>query len=237
MKKEYDRVISKKLGAISDHSMVEEDYLKTLIMLVTAGTIVVSNSASRLQFFIIRGGAEGFLPDEYSGRDATRINSGATVTTSGAAGTAMIFDDADLLVVFDKTGKLVSSARLSRPISITHPDKMTEATANLVYEAWDGQPVNLYHNTNYTVHYYGLWVDDKLGRYRLPASDPKSVKIDMHKSEATNGCIFIIDELTPDMSHLRVLNLYEPQLIQDVQHAIGAREKNNVGTMRMISIK
>jgi hypothetical protein len=148
----------------------------------------------------------------------------------------MVFDEHDLIAVFDKKGNLISSALLSRPISIRTPDdplKWTEGTANKVYDAWDGQPVGVYRNTNpdWDIHYYGLWINDKLNYYKNGW-----VRIDIHKEEATNGCIFVKDPNTPPMSDTVGLNAFEPQLIKDVQKAIGAKTKWNIGTMHMIKM-
>jgi hypothetical protein len=192
----------------------------------------VSSGARGLQFFIIKGGGEGFLNPFYTGKDASRVPSGGGVTTSGQPGTAMVFDDNDLLAVFDQKGKLISSALLRRPLSITHPNIWTEHTANRVYNAWDGRHVSLYHNKNFDIAYYGLMVDDRLGLYRSGA-----VRIDMHKEEATNGCIFIKDPMTPPYSDKAKLSAFEPQLIKDVQTAVRAKAKSNIGTMHVIEMK
>ncbi len=136
----------------------------------------------------------------------------------------MVFDNVDLMAVFDKDGTMIAAAPLRRPLSITVTDKgrakhiWTEHTANRVYAAWDGRSVSIYRNTNFDVAYYGLTVDDSLGMYRSG-----HVRIDIHKQEATNGCIFIVDDGTPayDSRNLTPLNLFEPALIQSVQKAIG----------------
>ena len=82
---------------------------------VFGGKKTVSSSAKGLQFFIVKGGAEGFLEAHYAGKDASRVVVGGAVTTDGKPGTTMIFDDNDLIAVFDKKGTLVSSALLRRP--------------------------------------------------------------------------------------------------------------------------
>jgi hypothetical protein len=160
------------------------------------------------------------------------------MTTDGTPGTMMVFDDNDLIVAFDQTGKLINSALLRRPISIMLPDDplfWTEGTANKVYDAWDGQPVGLYYNNNpsFDIWYYGLWINDKLGYYTRKKG---WVRIDIHKEEATNGCIFIKDPNTPPLSDPRRLNAFEPQFIKDVQKAVGAKTKWQIGTMHMIKI-
>jgi len=198
-----------------------------------------------LQFFILRGGAEGFLDASHDNQDASRMVEGGQPTAGGQPGTTMIFDDTNLLAVFDPRGKMISSALLSRPISITHPNIWAESRANEIFDAWDKQSVGLYRNDNpnFEIHYFGLWVDDSKHFYSQNVS-----RIDMHKQEDTNGCIFIIDANTPPVpddalpaaaraAAVTKLNQFEPQLIKDVQKAIGATTKNGIGTMRMITIK
>jgi hypothetical protein len=208
-----------------------EDYLKELIKLASGGTRTVSGGASGIQFFILKGGGEGFLDSSYTGKDASRmVTTGPT--TSGKPGTTMIFDDNDLLAAFDKTGKLINSALLRRPISIVNPNIWTEHTANRVYDAWDGRSVSLYRNTYFDIKYYGLWIDDSLGWYRSG-----HVRVDLHKKEATNGCIFILEAGTPRFAEKAKLNAFEPQFIKDIQSLVGAKTKSNIGTMHMINIK
>jgi hypothetical protein len=149
----------------------------------------------------------------------------------------MIFDNNDLLAVFDSEGKLIGSALLKRPISIIDPGEKdpnvwTEEKANQVYDACDGQPVTLYHNKNYDIEYFGLMIWDKLHLYAR-----HKVMVDLHKQEKTNGCIFIVDPDTPPLSHTSQLNLFEPQLIKDIQAHISARTKSNIGIMNVIEIK
>lgn len=214
--------------------MNSEGYLKALIDLASNGKKSVKEKTRGLQFFIVKGGAEGFLDSSYRDRNASRIVR-SEVTTDGKPGTTMIFDDNDLIAVFDAKGKLVSSALLSRPISIATPKKplfWTEPTANKVYDAWDGQPVSIYRNeTPGWIKYYGLWVNDKLNYYANGW-----VRIDLHKKEATNGCIFIMDPNTPPHAETDRLNAFEPQFILDVQKQIGAKVKWGIGTMHMVKV-
>ena len=232
-KRIIDAAIKHSGGNIDMH---DDLYLRNLIHLSSRRNKRVSSEARGLQFFIVKGGGEGFLDSYYAGKDASRIVRGGERTTSGAPGTMMIFDDNDLIAAFDQKGNLVSSALLRRPISIRTPDdpnKWTEGTANLVYDAWDGQPVSIYRNTNphWEIHYYGLWINDKLNYY-----NKGWVRIDLHKKEATNGCIFVMDPNTPPISDPIRLNHFEPQFIKDVQKAIGAKTKWNIGTMHMIKM-
>jgi hypothetical protein len=215
--------------------MKSEAYLKELIAKASGGARTVKNAAKGLQFFMIKGGGEGFLDPSYFGTDASRVMT-VSATTGSAGGVTMIFDNNDLLAVFDRTGKLIGSALLLRPIVITDPSRRnphmwTEITANRIYDAWDGRPVNLYRNENFDIKYYGLRVDDSLGWY-----DSGRVRVDLHKQEATNGCIFIVDPNTPPLSDPAKLNLFEPQLIKDIQSHVGARTKSGIGTMGVITI-
>lgn len=217
--------------------MTDEAYLTQLIYLSTGGRRVVGTGVKGLQFYMIKGGGEGFLDPYYRGKDASRevISDGAT--TGNAGGVVMIFDNNDLLAVFDRNGKLLGSALLERPISITdpslaNPHMWTEGTANRIYDAWDGRMVTLYRNKNFDIEYYGLMINDALGWYTA-----HKVMVDLHKQEATNGCIFIVDPATPPLSDPARLNLFEPQLIKDIQAHVGARTKANIGTMNVIEIK
>lgn len=222
--------------------MNSEAYLKQLIKVSSRGKIVVSDHASKLQFFIIKGGAEGFLDASYQNRNAENLLEANGDTTSGQ-GVSMRFSDTDLLVVFDGHGKFISSARLSRPVWINDPSRKrplmwSEQNAADVYGAWDGARVSLYRNTNFDIKYYGLKMDDKRGYYRTGR-----YRVDLHKQEATNGCIFIVDPDTPDYpsdndkAGVAKLNDFEPQLIKDVQESISAKAKENIGVMRMVEIQ
>jgi len=230
----------------------KEDYLKQLIDMASNGMVTVSDHTAKLQFFIIKGGAEGFLDQAtYDGKDASRLVEGG-VTTGGQPGTEMTFDDTCLLAVFNRLGGLIGASLLSRPIIVKtsdDPGKWTERTANAVFDAWDKSPVGLYHNRNFEVEYFGLWIDDKAGWYAH-----NWARIDIHKEEATNGCIFIVQDGTPPLpddlgSHPTAaeialhkaasnkLNQFEPKLIQDIQAVIKAKTGENFGTMRVIKIK
>jgi hypothetical protein len=230
----------------------KEDYLKQLIDSASNGMVTVSDHTSRLQFFIIKGGAEGFLKPFYETVDASRLVLGGKLTTDGKPGTEMTFDDTCLLAVFNRLGGLLGAALLRRPFIIKTPEdpgKWTEHTANAVFDAWDKSPVSLYHNRNYDIEYFGLWIDDKDGWYAH-----NWARIDIHKEEATNGCMFIVQDGTPpyppavDDPHdhakvaarraaLKKLSEFEPKLIQDIQTVIKAKTGENFGTMRVIKIK
>jgi hypothetical protein len=224
------QILARDFSKVDDIAFNNEGYLKELIKLASAGRQTVSSGARGVQFFIIRGGAEGFLDSWYIGKDASRVVMTGP-TTSGKPGTSMIFDDNDLLVAFNKAGTLINSALLRRPISIVNPNIWTEHTANLVYDAWDGRPVSLYRNTSFDIKYYGLWIDDAKGWYRTG-----NVRVDLHKREATNGCIFILEAGTPPYVDKAKLNAFEPQFIKDIQSTVGAKTKENIGTMHMVDI-
>jgi len=221
-------------------NMKDADYLKQLIYLATGGRRVVAMGAKGkgLQFYMIKGGGESFLKPYYKGKDASRHVTGDGATTGNSSGgVTMIFDNNDLLAVFDSEGKLLGSALLKRPISITDPSEKdplvwTEGTANQIYDAWDGRPVTLYRNKVFDIDYYGLMIWDKLGWYAKGR-----VRVDLHKQEKTNGCIFIVDPDTPPLADPARLNLFEPKLIKDIQDHVGARTKSNIGTMHVIEIK
>ena len=99
------------------------------------------------------------------------------------------------------------------------PIVWTEDTANKVYDAWDNSPVSMYKNTFFGprsryhgVDYIGLGVDVSQGFYAKNIA-----RIDMHKKEVTNGCIFIVDESSPPWSDTAALNIFEPQFTKDIQ--------------------
>jgi hypothetical protein len=200
----------------SEVSKDNESYLKSLIEIASGGKQRVGADAKkRLHFYIIRGGGEGFLPPSFATKDAGDFVQAAS-TTSGASGITFHFDMNDLLVVFDKAGKFVSSALLQRPTSIT--GVWSKETAQAVYDAWDSKEVFISKNTNFEIPYLGLGVADGFRK--------KHIVVDMHKQEDTNGCIFILDPNTPVLDHddptrPDKLGKFEPQLIKDVLAAIG----------------
>jgi len=220
--------------------MSSEAYLKELIKRVSNGKFNVKGGSQGIEFFIIRGGGEGFLDAKYADKNANRDVRYYGSTTAGETGSVFTFDCNDLIVAFDTKGKLISSALLERPISISLPDDPVfwrESTANAVYDAWDGQWVSLYQNLYFFlkyngVKYYGLWVNDSGNFY-----SSGSVRIDMHKQEQTNGCMFIVDPTTPSLANKAALDNFEPQFIKDIQSAIKAKAKSYIGKMHMITIK
>lgn len=208
-----------------------EGYLKYLIEAASRGKVKVGTS-TKLQFFIIRGGGEGFLPQELRGVDASNVTF-ATTSTSGTSSLDSVVDYNDLLAVFDKTGRLISSARLERPLFIK--GIWSKRTANKVYDSWADRDVFIYRNDNFSIEYLGLGVRDK---YR-----GKSATIDLHKQEYTNGCIFIVDRATPALGDEAALGKFEPQLIKDVLkqagidlNAVGHRGIT-IGKMKLVTIQ
>lgn len=245
-KKSLDDEIAKGHVPIDFHN---EDYLKQLVRLCNDYQSSVDGNAGSIQFYIIDGGAEGFLDDTYAGRDAARITEQYIENRAWSGSTT--FDDNDLLIAFAKNGKLISSARLRRPLSIDLPKKehyrWTEEEANKVYKAWDNSPVSLYRNTQFNVRYFGLEMKDSVGYYKgiievdkdTGKKKPVRINIDLHKEEGTKGCIFIVDEANPVHSPKPTdeqLSLFEPQFIKDIQGAIGASVGSNIGIMHMLSV-
>jgi hypothetical protein len=143
---------------------------------------------------------------------------------------AFRWDFNDLLAVFDPHGKRIGAALLQRPISID--GIWTKKTANAIYDAWDKKGVSIYRNTNFDVPYLGLVVDDGM---------KKKGWVDLHKQEATNGCIFIVDPNTPEYGKDE-LKTFEPQLINDILASIGKRPDDvkgtiSLGIMHVVDIK
>ncbi|MGD9615486.1 MAG: hypothetical protein AB7H90_08780 [Alphaproteobacteria bacterium] len=221
-------------------NMQSEEYLKELIKRASGGRFKAIGGSSGLEFFIIRGGGEGFLDPRYRDKNASRDIRFYGSTTAGEVGSTFVFDCNDLIVAFDKRGKLISSALLERPISIAlrnDPNFWTESTANQVYDAWDGQWVSLYQNTYFFlkyngVKYYGLWVSDSKNFYATG-----KVRIDIHKQEQTNGCIFIVDPATPSLANKAALDDFEPLFITSIQSEIKAKVRQNIGKMHIVTIK
>ena len=122
------------------------------------------------------------------------------------------------------------AALLQRPISIT--GMWSEKTANAVYSAWNNKEVSIYRNSNFDVPYLGLVVDDGM---------KKKAWVDLHKQEATNGCIFIVDPDTPKLGTDELLK-FEPKLINDALTSIGKRPDQvtgriSLGIMHVVDIK
>ena len=223
------QIIGDDYSRSNEISVKSESYLKKLIELGSNGGKKVSDKAKKIQFFIIRGGAEGFLSSDMAGVDASNVV--LTGSTTSGKTTQDTFDNNDLLAVFDPRGKLINAALLQRPTSI--PDApWTPGTANAIYNAWNDKDVSIYRNTNFDVPYLGLMLDDHM---------KKRGWVDMHKQEATNGCIFIVDPSTPDYGS-EELKTFEPQLIIDVLASIGKKPKDvkrriYLGVMHLVDIK
>ena len=216
------------------------DYLKALIRIGSGGKKEVSSGAKKIQFFIIRGGAEGFLPADLAKEDARDVVLPGE-TTAGGPPSEFHFDDNDLLAVFDPKGKLIGAALLQRPTSIT--GAWSTETSTIIYDKWDNRGVSIYKNNNpkWSIHYLALVVDDGMkGRGKHHGW------IDMHKQEATNGCIFIVDEDAPpfdedDRKAVNKLNTFEPKLLVDILASIGKRPNQvkgmiDLGVMNLVDI-
>ena len=223
------RIIGDDYTRSSEISLKSEDYLKQLINLGSNGKRQVSDRARKIQFFIVRGGAEGFLPADMAGADASNVVFPGS-TTGHKTSPEFRFDNNDLLVVFDPRGKLIGAALLQRPTSIS--GIWTQKTANAIYNAWDNKDVSIYRNTNFDVPYLGLLIDDGM---------KKKGWVDLHKQEATNGCIFIIDPDTPEYG-TEELKTFEPKLLADVLASIGKRADDVkgrifLGVMHFVDIR
>ena len=214
-----------------------EHYLKQLIALASNGaqTVKTSVSGKRLQFFIINGGAEGFLPPDLKDLDANRHETQWVDTNKQSGRTD--FDENDLLTVFDAAGKLVGSARLMRPTYVK--GNLSQKTAAAVYAAWDNKTVFVYRNDfrKDWIPYLGLGVNDGFRTRKK-----NRVTIDLHKDEATNGCILIEDPNTPDVKS-DAIRTFEPKLIKAVLAAAGLDEaavthdRTILGKMHMVRIR
>jgi hypothetical protein len=213
------QIISDDYSRSAEIRLDNADYLKALIRLGSNGKQSVSDHARKIQFFIIRGGGEGFLHSSLAGSDAG--NFPVTSETTAHKKSTSRFDLNDVMAVFDPKGKLIGAAALQRPISI--PGRWTEKTANAVYNAWHNKEVAIYRNANFDVEYLGLVVDDGM-KHRA--------WVDLHKQEATNGCIFIVDPATPEYG-TKELDTFEPKLLMDVLSSIGKRPEQVKGTIRL----
>jgi len=215
-----------------------EDYLKKLIFLGSGGDIDVHSSTRhhQLQFFFISGGAEGFLPDDFRNIDANK-NVTTWEDTDGKAGRTDL-DENDLLVVFDTHGKLVGSARLRRPTYVQ--GNLSRKSATAVNDAWHNKTVFIYRNEREGwIPYLGLGIDDG---FRSRERGKGRVVIDIHKEEATNGCILIEDPNTPDVDSNEI-RTFEPKLIHAILAAAGLDEKavtqrrTVLGKMKKVRLK
>ncbi len=151
------------------------------------GCLAASDScppADSLQFFLIRGGYEGFLARSLLHVDANRAS-----WDSRADGTT---DLNDAMVVLDSQGKFLGAFQLAVP-------NYYPRTAQMVARDWNGRSVFSYYNN--TFGYHGLAV---LDRGKLPAYDPKVGKydywIDIHHKGGTLGCIEIARSASADAS-------------------------------------
>jgi hypothetical protein len=232
-------IIGRDYSRTGDVRIDNEDYLKQLIEIGSNGKQKVLPKAREMQFFIVRGGAEGFLPD-----GLRKIDANKNVThwggTDGKLGETD-FDENDLLAVFDDGGTLIGSARLRRPTYVE--GHISRSTAARVYDAWAGKRVYIYRNeTPGWIPYLGLALDD--GFRDGSANEGKKVSIDLHKEEYTNGCIFIVHDgpgETPAVG-TDALRTFEPALIKKIlaakklDDAKLKKGRVNLGTMHVVTI-
>jgi len=219
----------------SDIRIDSEDYLKKLIAIASGNA--VSGKAKRMQFYVVRGGAEGMLPDDLRGINANS-NETSWTGTDGKPGRT-IFDENDLIAVFAPDGTLIGSARLRRPTLVSASAGVRGNTANRVLAAWDGKNVFVYpSHVEGWIPYLGLAMDD--GFRDGSANQGRHVYIDLHKQEQTNGCIFIVDPATPAVG-TDELRTFEPALIKKIIAAKGLdpaklKGRVNLGTMKVVAV-
>jgi len=235
------QIIGDDYSRSSEIRIDNEAYLTELIRIGSGDARKVATNAKKIQFFIVRGGGEGLFPDtgyaaksEMAKKNANDISIPGQTTSGKAAD--FKFDVNDLLIAFDPKGKLISAALLQRPFFV--PEAFSTAAANEIYNAWDNKEVGIYRNKKPPnwgwVEYLGLTVDE----------GKKDVGwVDMHKQEATNGCIFIYQDGTPDVGD-PTLDNFEPQFIVNVLKSIGkvpadvkVGNRISLGIMRLIDIK
>lgn len=211
-------------------------YLKRLIDIVSNGWRTVQTAAPGLQFYIVKGGAEGLLPEGLRNSDAN-ANVTHWTDTAGHSGETD-FDENDLLAVFGNDGALVGAARLRRPTFVA--TRMGRETAAKVFAAWDGKPVLIYRNASRIpgwIPYLGLGVRDGF----RDAPRGRRVTIDMHKQESTNGCYFI-DDPSQFAAGAPDVRTFEPALIKHVIAAKGLTEADitgrsiDLGTMNIVAV-
>jgi len=233
------QIIDNDYSRSSEISLSNEAYLKELIRIASGGNNEVSVSAKKIQFFIVRGGAEGLFPVSGWAARSGMANVDANdvklpgQTTSGAAAD-FHFDLDDLLAVFEPKGKLIGAALLQRPTYV--PNRWSTNSANEVFNAWDNKEVAIYRNKHPElgwVEYLGLTVDE---------GKKKVGWVDIHKQEATNGCIFIDQQGTPAVDDPS-LDSFEPKLIVDILASIGKTpsdikpgQRTSLGIMHLIDV-
>lgn len=112
--------------------------------------------------------------------------------------------------------------------------KWTQKTADAVYNSWDGKEVFVHRNAQPGwIPYLGLGIEDGMrGR---------KATVDLHKQEATNGCIFIVDPNTPAMDDSN-LGTFEPKLIHAILASLGRKAETtnsrvSLGIMHTVEIK
>jgi hypothetical protein len=103
-----------------------------------------------------------------------------------------------------------------------------------------GKKVFVYRNaTSGWIPYLRLALDD--GFRDGSANKGEKVKIDLHKQEQTNGCIFIVNDKAPavgtqDLAHLRAGADHENSRSRGLDEAKLEKGHANVGTMHVVTI-
>lgn len=223
----------------ADIALTNPAYLKQLIAIGSQKKLQVhegKGGGKDLQFFIVRGGGEGFLPPDLFKLDADNVVTTWNDTNGTTSRTD--FDENDIIAVFAPDGAFVASARLRRPTYVQ--GRIRRPTVKKVYDRWHNKTVSIYRNDRNPawIPYLGLAVDDG---YRDGSAGNGKVTIDLHKDEATNGCILITDPLTPDYDD-PALRTFEPELIKKVLKAVGLseaqvkRSATRLGKMRVVEI-
>lgn len=213
------QIIGNDYGRGGEIRMDNSVYLRQLIDIVSDSRRTVQGAAPGMQFYIVKGGAEGLLPEGLRDTDADR-NVMHWTDTDGHVGETD-FDENDLLAVFGRDGSLVGAARLRRPTFVE--TRIRRETAAKVFAAWDAKPVLIYRNTSSIpgwIPYLGLGVRDGFRNH--------GVAIDIHKVESTNGCFFI-DDPTQFVAGAPDVRTFEPVLIKKVIAAKGLAEADITG--------
>jgi hypothetical protein len=217
--------------------MNAEDYLRLLIQRGSRGRLQVVSHARGLQFFIVRGGAEGFLSRDLTAGDPSHVEE------QGG-----LFNYEDLLAVFSAEGRLVGSSKLKRPLRLA-PDPAhgfggwSQGRAEAVYRSWDGRDVGIYYNTNFVIQrnghsesdaYWGLKVDDP---FRARKGEDRVV-MDIHKLAYTLGCVMLDDPRYEEKRQESGFSqsAYEPPLIRAVLRETKGRPAERLGVLRVLDL-
>lgn len=183
-------------------------YWKELIKQVSNPKIQVAESTEEYQFYYIRNGMQGLTtPSPFLSKEKIDSSRNQDNLSWDEKGNQLHSDVNDALVVFDKKGNLIEVFRLSVPIisdvnkrvtvdgkkidanTITGYRYVGKAPTQYAVNAWDGEKVAIYRNSNFD--YYGLAVQDK---YRTAGR----IFVDIHGPGYTYGCIEAVESLKRD---------------------------------------